>query len=67
MDQKKKKDKTEGATGLGRTTTELIETWNQMTALRFHTGEGGDIIRSARPPFGPIWERFRGNSESEVD
>ena len=36
---KAKKEKTEGATGLGRKTREQIERWNQMTALRFQTGE----------------------------
>ena len=48
MGQKQKKDKTEGATGLGRITTrEQIEKWNQTR-----------VIRSVRPPFGPSLERF---------
>ena len=37
MDQKQKKEKTEGSTGLGRMTREQIERWDQMTALRFQT------------------------------
>ena len=32
-------DKTERVTGLGRRTREEIAKWNQMTALRFQTGE----------------------------
>ena len=39
MDQQAEKDKTEGITGLGRRTREEIAKWNQMTALRFETGE----------------------------
>ena len=46
MDQKQKKEKTEGATGLGRVTREEIEKWNQTTTLRFETG--GDIRRTRR-------------------
>ena len=49
MGQTQKKEKTEGATGLGRTPREQTEKWNHMTALRFQTG--GDI-RNSRPPFG---------------
>ena len=45
---RKKKDKTERVTGLGRRTMEKIVKWNQMTAQRFQTG--GDI-RHPRPPF----------------
>ena len=37
-EKKKKKDKTERVTGLGRRTREAIAKWNQMTALRFQTG-----------------------------
>ena len=48
-------DKTERVTGLGRRTREEIAKWNQMTALRFHTG--GDI-RHPRPPFGGIKDRL---------
>ena len=33
------KDKTERVAGLGRRTREEIAKWNQMTALRFQTGE----------------------------
>ena len=51
LGQKQKREKTEGATGLGRITREQIELWNQMTALGFQTG--GDI-RNIRPPFGPL-------------
>ena len=47
--QKKKEDKTERITGLGRKTREEIVKWNQITALIFQTG--GDI-RYTRPPFG---------------
>ena len=36
--QKKKEDKTERITGLGRRTREEMVKWNQMTALRFQTG-----------------------------
>ena len=50
MCPKQKKDKTEGATGLGRITRGQIERWNQTTAFSFQTG--GDI-RRALPPFGP--------------
>ena len=47
---KKKKDKLERVTGLGRRTREAIAKWNQMTALRFQTG--GRHLRHPRPPFG---------------
>ena len=36
--QQAENDKTERVTGLGRRTREAIAKWNQMTALRFHTG-----------------------------
>ena len=36
--EKKKEDKAERVTGLGRKTREEIVKWNQMTALRFQTG-----------------------------
>ena len=39
---KKQKQKAEGATGLGRITREQIKRCNQMTALRFQTGGGGE-------------------------
>ena len=53
MDQQAEKDKTERVIGLGRRTREEIVKWNQMTALRFQTGEGGgEDIRHPRPPFG---------------
>ena len=39
MDQQTEKDKTGRVTGLGRRTREEIAKWNQMTALRFQTGE----------------------------
>ena len=35
---RKKKDKTERVTGLGRRTRDKIVKWNQMTPLRFQTG-----------------------------
>ena len=35
----RKKNNTERVIGLGRKTREEIEQWNQMTALRFQTGE----------------------------
>ena len=38
MGQRQKKERTEGATGLGRITREQIEKWNQMTALRVQAG-----------------------------
>ena len=37
--QQAQNDKTERVTGLGRRTSEEIAKWNQMTALRFQTGE----------------------------
>ena len=39
MDQQAEKDQTERVTGQGRRTREEIVKWNQMTALRFQTGE----------------------------
>ena len=39
MDQEQKKDKTKRTTGLGRRTREEIGKGNQMTALKFRTGE----------------------------
>ena len=36
---RQKKDKTKRVTGLGKKTREEIVKWNQMTALRFKTGE----------------------------
>ena len=50
MGEKQKKDKTERGTRLGRRTREVTVKWNQMTALRFQTGERD--IRHPRPPFG---------------
>ena len=42
--QQAENDKTERITGLGRRTREETAKWNQMTALRFHTGgETSDI------------------------
>ena len=38
MSQMQKKEKTEGATGLGRVTKKQIEKWNKMTAPIFLTG-----------------------------
>ena len=37
-----KKDKTDRVIGLGRRTREEIVKWNQMTALRFQKGGGGE-------------------------
>ena len=45
--QQAENDKTERVTGLGRRTREEIAKWNQMTALRFQTGE--DIRHSGMP------------------
>ena len=41
--QQVEKDKIERVTGLGRRTREEIAKWNQVTALRFQTGETSDI------------------------
>ena len=38
MDQQAENDKTERVIGLSRRTRQEITKWNQMTALRFHTG-----------------------------
>ena len=46
MGRKQKNDKTERARGLGLKTSERIGKGNQMTALRFQTGED---IRYPRP------------------
>ena len=71
MGQTQIKEKTEGATGLGRLTTEQIERCYQMTALRFQTGEEipdrGRDTRTARPPFGPKeWGSLREDFESII-
>ena len=56
MASRQKKDRTERVTGLGRKTREETAKWNQMTDLRFQTGEG---IRHTWPPFGGIqWDRM---------
>ena len=47
--QQAENDKTERVTGLGRRTREEIAKWNQMTALRFQTGERH---QTSPPPFG---------------
>ena len=39
--KKREREKTERVTGLGRRTREEIVKWNQMTVIRFQTGEGG--------------------------
>ena len=44
-----KKEKTEGATGLGRITREEIDRWNQMTALKFQ----GETSEAPGLPSGP--------------
>ena len=41
------KDKIERVTGLGRRTREEIAQWNQMTALRFQTGERYQTSRAS--------------------
>ena len=46
MGQKQKKEKREGATGLGRKTREQIEKWHQMTALKFHRGRHQKCLAS---------------------
>ena len=54
MGHKQTKEKTEGATGLGRITREQLEKWNQMTAVRLQTG--GRHLSHLTPrgaPFGP--------------
>ena len=38
-DQQAEEDKIERVTGLGRRTRKETAKWNQMTALRFQTGE----------------------------
>ena len=49
MGSRQEKDKAERVTRLGKRTREEIAKWNQMTALRFQRGGGGDI-RHPRPP-----------------
>ena len=49
--RRKKKDKTEKVIGLRRRTREEIVKWNQMTALRFQTGERHNT--SPAPLLGP--------------
>ena len=46
--QQAENDKTERVTGLGRRTREEIAKWNQMTALRFQTGERQTSLASLR-------------------
>ena len=45
--KRKKKDKTERVTGLGRKTREEIVKWNQMTAVRLQTG--GELVGALSP------------------
>ena len=59
MDQQAEKDKTERVTGLGRRTKEEIAKWNQMTALRFKTGEGGERERDIRHPQLPFGATYK--------
>ena len=42
MGQQTEKEKTERVSGLGRKTREETVKWNQMTALKFKTGGGGE-------------------------
>ena len=57
MDRQAEKDKTDRVTGLGRRTREEIAKWNQMTALRFQTGE-----RHQTPP-----ASLRGHQELKIN
>ena len=50
MGHQQKKARAEIATGKGRKIRDGTGKGNQMTALRFQTGGGGDI-RHPRPPF----------------
>ena len=50
--KKKRRDKAERVTGLGRRTREEIVKWNQMTALRFQTG---GKTSHPRPPVEGSW------------
>ena len=45
--QGEKKDKTERKTGVGRRTKEELEKWNQIIALRFHTGGRHQIYQAS--------------------
>ena len=59
MKSRKKKEKTEGATGLGRRIIrEQIARWNQMTALRFLTA--GKTSEESGLPSGQKTEEFKG-------
>ena len=52
MDQQaEKKDKTERVFGQGRRTRKEIVKWNQMTALRFQTGERHQTFRASLQGF----------------
>ena len=48
MDRKQKNNKTERARGLGRKTSEKIGKGNQITALRFQTGERHQISSASQ-------------------
>ena len=64
MDQKQKKEKTEGATGLGRIRTADINLQsNDSREIPDRGGGGGGNIRSALPSLLAVW---RGFGESEV-
>ena len=68
MDQqaeKKKKKKAERVIGIGRRTREKIVKWDQMTALRFQTGETSDIPGlNSRFPKGSAYEDIELNGTS---
>ena len=53
----KKKKKTEGVTGVSRTTRKEIVKWNQMTALRFPTGRTSDI--PGLPSGSTLWKKSK--------
>ena len=63
--RKKKKKKAERVIGIGRRTREKIVKWDQMTALRFQTGETSDIPGlNSRFPKGSAYEDIELNGTS---
>ena len=50
--QNNEEDKTEKATGVGRSTREETVKWNQMTVMRFQTGRGGGHLTTPTPFLG---------------
>ena len=62
---RKKKKKAERVIGIGRRTREKIVKWDQMTALRFQTGETSDIPGlNSRFPKGSAYEDIELNGTS---